>query len=56
MVFINEEVYIKQPLGFEDPHFPNQVFKLSKALYGLKQTPRAWYERLLKFLIEKGFN
>ena len=28
---------------------------MSKALYGLKQTPRAWYERLRDFLIEKGF-
>ena len=54
--FINEEVYVKQPLSFENHHFPNHVFKLSKALYGLKQAPRAWYERLSKFLIENGFN
>ena len=54
--FINEEVYVEQPPGFEDPNFSNHVFKLSKALYGLKQAPRAWYERLSKFLIEKGFN
>ena len=54
--FINEEVYVEQPPGFENPHFPDHVFKLSKALYGLKQAPRAWYERLSKFLIEKGFN
>ena len=44
--FINEEVCVEQPPGFENPHFPNHVFKLSKALYGLKQAPRAWYERL----------
>ena len=25
-------------------------------MYGLKQAPRAWYERLSKFLIEKGFS
>ncbi|KAK8621081.1 hypothetical protein V6N13_067524 [Hibiscus sabdariffa] len=54
--FINEEVYVEQPPGFEDPKFPNHVFKLSKALYGLKQAPRAWYERLSNFLVEKGFN
>ena len=54
--FINEEIYVKQPPGFEDPNFPNHVFRLSKVLYGLKQAPRAWYERLSKFLIEKGFN
>ena len=53
--FINEEVYVKQPPGFEDPNHPNHVYKLKKALYGLKQAPRAWYERLRDFLISKGF-
>jgi hypothetical protein len=53
--FINELVYVDQPPGFEDPRYPNHVYRLSKALYGLKQAPRAWYECLLDFLIEKGF-
>ena len=52
---LNEEVYVEQPKGFEDPHLPNHVFKLKKALYGLKQAPRAWYERLTDFLLSKGF-
>ena len=34
--FINEEVYVEQPPGFEDHQHPNHVFKLKKALYGLK--------------------
>ncbi|WVZ85183.1 hypothetical protein U9M48_032133 [Paspalum notatum var. saurae] len=49
--FIEEEVYVRQPPGFEHPKFLNRVFKLQKALYGLKQAPWAWYERLRKFLI-----
>jgi hypothetical protein len=53
--YINELVYVEQPLGFEDEKEPNHVYKLRKALYGLKQAPRAWYERLKDFLLSKGF-
>jgi hypothetical protein len=52
---IKEEVYVEQPLGFEDSEYPNYVYKLSKALYGLNQAPRAWYECLRDFLITNGF-
>ena len=52
---IEEEVYVKQPPGFEHEVYIDYVFKLNKALYGLKQAPRAWYDRLKKFLIEKDF-
>nr|GEX10478.1 hypothetical protein [Tanacetum cinerariifolium] len=41
---IDEEVYVFQPLGFEDLEFPDKVYKVEKALYGLHQAPRAWYE------------
>ena len=34
--FIQEEVHVDQPPGFENSDFPNHVFKLKKALYGLK--------------------
>ena len=40
---LNEEVYVENPKGFEDPYFPNYAFKLKKAFYGLNQAPRAWY-------------
>jgi len=53
--FIQEEVYVEQPPGFEDFEKANHVFKLKRALYGLKQAPRAWYERLSKFLLDNGF-
>ena len=52
---LSELVYVEQPPGFEDPKFPNHVYKLDKALYGLKQAPRAWYDCLKKFLLHKGF-
>ena len=52
---IEEEVYVAQPPGFEDPKHPDMVYKLNKALYGLKQAPRAWYDTLKYFLKSKGF-
>ncbi|KAI3758717.1 hypothetical protein L6452_06288 [Arctium lappa] len=39
---IEEEVYVCQPPGFENPSYPDRVYKLKKALYGLHQAPRAW--------------
>ncbi|GKE64486.1 retrovirus-related pol polyprotein from transposon TNT 1-94, partial [Tanacetum coccineum] len=38
---LKEEVYVKQPPGFESSEFPYYVCKLDKALYELKQAPRA---------------
>ncbi|GKC11750.1 retrovirus-related pol polyprotein from transposon TNT 1-94, partial [Tanacetum coccineum] len=38
---LKEEVYVKQPPGFESSEFPDYVCKLDKALYGLKQAPKA---------------
>jgi hypothetical protein len=55
MGFLEEEVYVKQPMGFESAEFPHNVYRLRKALYGLKQAPRAWYGRLRGFLFSKGF-
>ncbi|GJT69030.1 putative ribonuclease H-like domain-containing protein [Tanacetum coccineum] len=52
---IEEEVYVCQPPGFEDPQFPDKVYKLEKALYGLHQAPRAWYETLSTYLLENVF-
>ena len=48
--FLTEEVYVKQPPSFEDPHHPEYVYKF-KAI-----TPRAWFERLSKFLLANGYS
>nr|GEV74071.1 hypothetical protein [Tanacetum cinerariifolium] len=53
---IEEEVYVCQPPGFEDPYFPDKVYKVEKALYGLHQAPRAWYETLSSYLLENRFH
>nr|GEW00234.1 retrotransposon protein, putative, unclassified [Tanacetum cinerariifolium] len=52
---IKEEVYVCQPLGFEDLDHPNKVYKVVKALYGLHQAPKAWYETLANYLLENRF-
>ncbi|GJZ25011.1 putative ribonuclease H-like domain-containing protein [Tanacetum coccineum] len=52
---IKEDVYVCQPPGFEDPQFPDKVYKVEKALYGLHQAPRAWYGTLSTYLLENGF-
>nr|GEW88739.1 hypothetical protein [Tanacetum cinerariifolium] len=52
---IEEEVYVCQPLGFEDPDYPDKVYKVVKALYRLHQAPKAWYETLANYLLENSF-
>ena len=52
---LEEEVFMRQPPGYEDQSAPHYVCKLDKALYGLKQAPRAWYSRLNMQLQKLGF-
>ncbi|GJS36052.1 retrovirus-related pol polyprotein from transposon TNT 1-94 [Tanacetum coccineum] len=52
--FIDEEVYVAQPLDFIDFEKPNYVYKLKKALYGLKEVPKAWGTTHLGLWYPKG--
>ena len=52
---LKEDVYMAQPKGFIDPHFSDYVLYLKKALYGLKQALRAWYDRLIQYLVSHRF-
>nr|GEY77003.1 hypothetical protein [Tanacetum cinerariifolium] len=50
---IEEEVYVCQPLGFEDFDHPNKVYKVVKALYGLHQAPRACQDKYVAEILKK---
>nr|GFD09166.1 putative ribonuclease H-like domain-containing protein [Tanacetum cinerariifolium] len=52
---IDEEVYVMQPPGLQDPKFPDRVYKVEKEMYGLHQAPKAWYGTLSKYLLTNGF-
>nr|GEU54135.1 ribonuclease H-like domain, reverse transcriptase, RNA-dependent DNA polymerase [Tanacetum cinerariifolium] len=50
---IKEEVYVCQPPGFEDPNFPDKVYKVEKALYGLHQASRACQDKYVAEVLKK---
>ncbi|GJY18660.1 ribonuclease H-like domain-containing protein [Tanacetum coccineum] len=52
---IHKDHSLDHVIGFEDPEFPERVYKVEKALYGLHQAPRAWYETLSTYLLDNGF-
>lgn len=50
---LEEEIYMRQPPGFEDK--TNRVLKLKKGLYGLKQAPKQWNERISNFFKKHNY-
>jgi hypothetical protein len=52
---LEEEIYMKQPVGLEEKGKEQLVYKLHRSLYGLKQAPRQWNKKLKEFLINIGF-
>jgi len=50
---IEENIYMKQPVGYEDG--TERVCKLNKSLYGLKQAPRQWNIELDSSMKRLGF-
>lgn len=52
---LQEDIYMKQPTGFENKKDPKLVCKLNKSLYGLKQSPRCWNRKFVSFLARYNF-
>ncbi|GJS78124.1 putative reverse transcriptase, RNA-dependent DNA polymerase [Tanacetum coccineum] len=54
---IEKEVYVCQPLGFEDLEFPDRVYKVEKALYGVHQASKACQDKYVDEILKKfGFS
>ena len=52
---LQEEVYMKQPMGYEKEGEECLVCKLEKSIYGLKQSSRCWNTALDSHLRRMGF-
>jgi len=48
--FLEEEIYMAQPEGFEIKRGSDKVCLLKRSLYGLKQSPRQWNLRFDEFM------
>ena len=52
---LEEEIYMRQPEGFQVQGKEDHVCRLKKSLYGLKQSPRQWYKRFDMFMHGIGY-
>ena len=52
---LDEDIYMRQPEGYEENGKENMVCKLKKSLYGLKQAPRQWYIKFDGFMSDNGY-
>lgn len=51
---LEEEVFMKQPPGFENASHPSLFCRLHEVIYGLKKAPRAWNNELTSYLFLKS--
>jgi hypothetical protein len=53
--YLQEKIFVDQPLGFVVGGEEEKVYLLKKVLYGLKLAPRAWYSRIDEHLLKHDF-
>jgi hypothetical protein len=54
--YLEEEIYMQQPHGYEVKGKEILVYELKKILYGLKKAPRQWYLKFDRFMKEQGYS
>nr|AAV85747.1 Integrase core domain, putative [Oryza sativa Japonica Group]AAX92956.1 retrotransposon protein, putative, Ty1-copia sub-class [Oryza sativa Japonica Group]ABA92827.2 retrotransposon protein, putative, Ty1-copia subclass [Oryza sativa Japonica Group] len=52
---LDEDVYMTQPKGFDDPQSAKKICKLHQSIYGLKQASRSWNIRFDEVVKALGF-
>jgi len=52
---LKEEIYMRQPKGFEEGDWALLVWKMLRTIYGLKQSAMEWYEQVSAVMLELGF-
>ncbi|GMF51861.1 unnamed protein product [Phytophthora fragariaefolia] len=53
--YLDEEIYMEQPVGYVQRGKEHHVCVLRKSLYGLKQAPRVWYYTFYEVMIAERF-
>ena len=54
--YLQEEVYVEQPKGYEFLGQEHKLYMMKKAVYALKQAPRAWYNHIDSYLTKNEFH
>ena len=54
--YLEVEIFVKQPKGFDIKGKEEKVYLLKKAFYGLRQARRAWYIEIDTHLLTLGFH
>lgn len=52
---LKEDVYMKQPISFEDQEHPHYVCKLNRSIYGLDSSAVNWFNFITNLILEYDF-
>lgn len=53
--FLEEKVYVEQPMGYMVKGHEDKVLKVKMALFDLKQASRVWNNRIDRYFLEHEF-